>query len=368
MTRIIRGRAANDVDYTNTQRTKRKAKEDLVAKPPQKKVKRKPQKSSHKNGAAKPSVEHDYTQSTPPPTPTNPQATLLGIPTELRLQIYGYVFDSTLIHVHRHEIDELDDTMWSPPRFTWTPCRGVNPNSNLLCANPKWSGLCKESDRCTFRPFAPKDPTGFAALAWTCKFIRQETQEFFLRNTTVSIHARDVRPWLDHLEKNAPTYIDLLTRITITGLDNFETHMNTALADIKKRVPNLEAVGFQGQVAKWVWYDQSAPCLVDPSNKWKQWRMVEWMKTNFNRDITVAMEGHMFAKPRRWWNSGPTKEKQASFRVIREAIIPVDGMTSGTGWEDKDVRVYAAGPDLVEPKRNAKWRKWWRGKHAQALL
>jgi hypothetical protein len=67
--------------------------------------------------------------------PHNPEASLSALPAELRLQIYSYLCDDTLIHVHRHKKGSPEGT----DRFTWTPCRSPNTVFPVLCANPKVS-------------------------------------------------------------------------------------------------------------------------------------------------------------------------------------------------------------------------------------
>jgi hypothetical protein len=74
------------------------------------------------------SVVHDK-------APHSPEASFSALPTELRLQIYSYLCDATLIHVHRHKKESPEGT----DRFTWTPCRSPNTAFPVLCANPKVS-------------------------------------------------------------------------------------------------------------------------------------------------------------------------------------------------------------------------------------
>lgn len=305
------------------------------------------------------------TPSPAPPLPSNPRAMLLGLPAELRLEIYSYVFDSILIHIHRHNstVTEQDDGSLAPPRFTWTPCRGTHPTSPLLCANPKWSGLCEEADRCTFKPYAPPEVTGFAALTWTCRFIRQETQEFFLRNTTVSIHPLDVTPWLRHLEKHAPSHIELIRRVTIAGPDNYNMNIDPALDQVANRLPNLEAIGFQGQVPKWTMNTPGNSFRFNPQLMWRQWHIATYMR-RFDRSITVVMEGFVWVKPRRHWANGPPNDEQSVFRIVREGR-PNENMAQGSGWDDADVEIESHTSGLVAYKRIAKWRRWWRGKEVK---
>jgi hypothetical protein len=71
----------------------------------------------------------------PEKAPHNPEASFSALPAELRLQIYSYLCDDTLIHVHRHE----KKSPYGRDRFTWTPCRSPNKDYPALCANPKVS-------------------------------------------------------------------------------------------------------------------------------------------------------------------------------------------------------------------------------------
>jgi hypothetical protein len=136
-------------------------------------------------------------------TPENPRATFEGLPAELRLQIFGYLGESLLIHVHKRIKKKQKKNQALPP-FTWTPCRQPNPKTPLLCANPEWSSMCKEQDRCTREANAPLQLQGSWALAVSNKAIRNESLELFLRGATVSVHWDDLHPWLDHLIVYAP--------------------------------------------------------------------------------------------------------------------------------------------------------------------
>lgn len=302
----------------------------------------------------------------------------------MRLQIYGHVFNASLIHVHRHVLSTSEDGVVKA-RFTWTPCRAPNPKCTLFCENPKWSGLCEENDRCTFKPNNPPEVTGFKALIWTCKSIQQETQEFFLRNTTVSIHPNHVREFLDYLDANAPRYIGLLQRITLAG-PNTGGALRPVLEQIKDRLPNLQAVAFQGQVPKWT--VNSLMRSNDPRIDWRNWYMVNEMKC-FDRHITVAMEGLAWAKRRRHqWQNAPDHDEQTIIRIVREGresrgstqarnvahslftyFQPNNpGANPTPGWTDDDVDVEGFNSELVAYKRNAQWRKWWRSKELKRFV
>ncbi|KAH7378326.1 hypothetical protein BKA66DRAFT_533036 [Pyrenochaeta sp. MPI-SDFR-AT-0127] len=257
-------------------------------------------------------------------TPSNPQATLEGLPAELRLLIYDYLCDSAIIHVHRHCGFGSKGT-----RFTWTPCRSQNSTYPLLCANPKWSGMCDEEERCTYKIYAPPEPRGFWALGASNKWIRSEAQEFFLRRTVISIHPHELRYWLDHLDKHNP--------------------------DQPAQIHSL-----------WRWVSSSA--RGDPvvnREAWKTWFVSDWVRL-FDSSITVTIESMVWCKPRLRW--GPDiNEQQIAIRVLREGKKGEEGESDGGSvqpvYTDADVKVDIDQPGrLASAKRTAKWRQWWRGK------
>ncbi|KAF2823046.1 hypothetical protein CC86DRAFT_299496 [Ophiobolus disseminans] len=294
----------------------------------------------------------------------NNQATLSGIPAELRLQIYSHLCDSTLIHVHNHK-----DHNAGTSRFTWTPCRSPSAASPLLCANPKWSGMCEEEDRCTYKIYAPPEPVGFWALAASNKSIRNETQEFFLRRTVVSIHPHDLRPWLDHLEEKDPQRLDNLRRITLAAPNSYRNFNNTELQLVRDRIPNLEGLGLQCQDSLWRWVRSRLNNDIQmDDNAWKRWHLVDWLKA-FDPSVTIAMEAMVWRKVHPRWNPNDT-EQQVAIRVTREGRTAGDGSgyRSTSGWADEDVEVEVVKPgNLASKKRNAKWRQWWRGKEMKGF-
>lgn len=295
-------------------------------------------------------------------TPQNAQATLEGLPAELRLQIYDYLCDSTIIHVHHHDHHADGST-----RFTWTPCRSPSPKSPLLCANPKWSGLCNEKDRCTHKVYAPAEPRGFWALAASAKAIRSEAKEFFLRRTVVSISAIHLELWLDYLAKHAPRQIDQLRRITLAGPNTWAAFSSHTTQILRDRVSNLEGVGFQCQDSIYRWFSYFRPAIELDRAAWKKTNIYHWI-LGFDPSVEIAAEVLVWRKPGLSWTVN-TVEQQIAIRVLRRARAPDDGESGvwkGPLVRDEDIEVEVDNPgQLVECKRNAKWRQWWRGKETR---
>ncbi|KAH3919275.1 hypothetical protein HBI56_102020 [Parastagonospora nodorum] len=91
-----------------------------------------------------------------------PNATLLGLPAELRLLIYGLFSDSKMVHVQSPRASA----------YTWIPCKGKRYS------------------------LAPAAPLGFWGLAATAKSVRAEMQDLFLEECVFSIQPSDVVGWL----------------------------------------------------------------------------------------------------------------------------------------------------------------------------
>jgi hypothetical protein len=286
-------------------------------------------------------------------TPENPQATLSGLPAELRLQIYSYLCDSCIIHVHRKR-----------KRFTWTPCRSPSLATPLLCLHPKWSGMCDEEDRCTYKKDAPPEPIGFWALAASNKFIRNETQDFFLRKAVVSIHPQDLHPWLDHVSKTNPRQIDNLRRITLAGPNTYKNFSSIEFQTLRDRIPKLEGIGVQCQDASWRW-SGSWPGGDISSDEWKKWNIVDYVKS-FDPSITIALEAIVWRRMDSIYATS-SMGQQIAIRIIRHGKLAEGG--SGSGWTDTDVDfqyIRQEGPPRIY-KKNARWCQWWRGEDTRGF-
>ncbi|KAF2267449.1 hypothetical protein CC78DRAFT_577160 [Lojkania enalia] len=328
-------------------RTKGKGKTDLLVKP-RKAIPRKTG-SKRKSPAVDPISPSTWRE------PANPQATFMGLPTELRLHIYSYISNATLMHVYRHKEGQWINGNWRPPRFFWSPCQAPHPDYPMLCLNPKWSGLCEESERCAYRIYSPPESSGFVALSQTCKLIHSETQEFFRRGTSVCIHPQEVRPWLDHLESIAPEQIECLQSVTFFGMRPDRSWYDVAIKELKSRVPNLTTVGCQGQVRKWSMLNGRH---VFDAELWRNWYLAQCVKT-LDANITVVMEGYIFNKRRVNYAHSPDKDEQLVVRVVREGK---NGKYNGDSWTNGNVETELRRSELISPKRTAKWRQWWRGK------
>lgn len=192
--------------------------------------------------------------------------------------------------------------------------------------------------------------------------------KFFRKDIIVSIHPNDFVAWLDYIGQVAPDFIKSVTGITFAAPGNWGLSLLTELRGASKQLPNLQAVGFQGQIPEY-----SPDYLVEhvsestgfcPIPKFRGWYMTDWMK-QFPSELIVAVEVFSWTKPRSWRPKGiieREKDHQYGVRLAREG--KEEGNDSGRedGWTYDDIDINFQRPELVEWKRTAPWRKCWSSK------
>lgn len=298
-------------------------------------------------------------------TPKNPQATFEGIPAELRVMIHELASRSTIIHVHMHKPDhtpitDIFDIFDEQVKWYWTPCRGTNPKTPLLCANPKWSGMCKEEERCTYKLAAPPEPRGFWALIACNKAIRREAKAPCLRSTVISIRSALLENWISHLSTYAPSQIEQIRRVTLAGPDLLYIG-NDAMESLEKNFPNLEGVGYQ--------------CHSSFHNNWtKQWRDGQWVisllaprdwanlkwTSHFDSSVDMVFEALVWRDPTELLLHEPQRpERMTAIRVFAQGtrdVRDIGTLRDMEIWWPKEV--INCSP-LPEPQNKAMWRYWW---------
>lgn len=286
----------------------------------------------------------------------NSQASLLGLPTELRLEIYALLYDRLKIHVHYRSGVKAD-------RWTWNPCRSPSALPPLLCANPKWSEMCKEENRCTYYVGTPREPSGAWALAASSRLIRDEAHQAFFRESVVSIHPRDLAKWLDHLIYKNPRQVDSLRHVTLAGPNLWRVLSRVEFETLRTRVPNPQSLGVQCQSPVWHFVHMSDQSKVKPlevdRNEWHIWNIVRWVQ-DFDPSVTIAMEAMIWREQRAPCDPKQL-EQQIAYRLFREG--KASGSIPGTDWTEADVEIDSVGSDDLAPcRKGTKWKQWWRGR------
>lgn len=102
-----------------------------------------------------------------------PQASLLGLPAELRLQIFSYLSEPIRFHVDSsHQDYDPSKCNFEHKRLCHTP----EPVHASLCSTPRFSGLTPPASMCHNQCGAP---THRLAIRGVCKLFRSETRALF---------------------------------------------------------------------------------------------------------------------------------------------------------------------------------------------
>jgi hypothetical protein len=189
-----------------------------------------------------------------------------------------------------------------------------------------------------------------------------------MKDSVFAIHPLKVRRWLQWLKKHAPKQLNSIRKVTLTGPDHPAHFPSYVLPELKKKLPNLTAVGYQCQMPRyWCLSDeQLANPEIDPTSpqfRWNvaRWNIVQWVRI-FGPKVTVVIEGLVWIRKQRIKDPVSNariqvKERQGIIRVVRERK---DDEYVGTGWEFDNMKLEVEQPGaLVAGKRNAEWRIWW---------
>jgi hypothetical protein len=263
-----------------------------------------------------------------------------------------------MVHVHKRR-----------GRYTWTPCKGTNPTYPLLCHHPRWSGLCPETERCSYKHAETPEPRGFWGLAATCKLVHEEMEHLFMKETCFSIHPAHMKGWLTWLDRHAPKQLHSITKVTFAGPDHrlhAPSHYTGTLEAVEKALPNLEAIGYQCQTPQSTWitkyYDlYSLGRGLGERDHWASWHPFECLDI-FAPTITVVVEGMVWWKPEEYHH-----EYQGIIRVVRDGK---QERYKGSGCEDDDVKLEVVQPQRIayhEGKDPIGWELWWETEQLQAF-
>ena len=260
----------------------------------------------------------------------NPQATLGGLPTELRLQIYDYLCESSIIHL----------SCGPHGKLTWTPCWSTDPEFPLLCSATKRSRLFNEENRCSNGLNAPQEQRGCWALAASNKIIRSEAKEYLLCRSVISIQIGDLHSCLEQLTEHRAGQ---LRRITVEGGRPHGLFPDVRLVRLLiDRVPNLEAVGLQRRDKNF-------------SAASSRFKVLRWMRV-MDPSITIAMEAIL--KP---------GDKPISIRIMNERITTAESAARAASGHKVErngvVKVEVETQWKLARNKNAGWilpvNPWW---------
>lgn len=222
--------------------------------------------------------------------------------------------------------------------------------------------MCKEEDRCTHKLTAPPEPRGFWALIACNKAIRREAKAPCLRNTAISIGPCEFGIWFYHLSLHAPSHIQQIRRITIAGPEKFSLG-DFAMDTLRAGFPNIQGVGYQchSPFRRWTKQWRNGRWMI-PKYAWKDWASLE-LTSHFDPSVEFVLEAIVWRHPNNLLPSEPEgPEHMTAVRVFCQGTKDVRDIETlrkmDRMWHTETVDC----SPLPEPKRNAMWRTWWRGK------
>jgi hypothetical protein len=249
-------------------------------------------------------------------TSIHSHATLLGLPAELRLQIYAHLANS--LHVHYTSLHGAWSGVWSD--LSNQICPHPDPEFPQLCMRPAFSGLYLPQDTCTpprraYRTFDAQTVERIKfrrrqtfAIRQTCKFIYSETQGIFEATarkgvTSISIFAMAAHSVLNDLGSEILVNI---RRITFERECFLPKEMRPALRWFEinqtRCVPNLEVLALQG----FNWhrkFEVRRPLdqVIFVPERWRELPMVRRFEKILSPKVTIIVEswsclgpGHRF--------------------------------------------------------------------------
>jgi hypothetical protein len=238
-------------------------------------------------------------------------ASLLGLPAELRLEIFSYLSEPLRFHVDSAGQD-LDRRKWTftHKRLCYTP----DPVHPSLCTTPCFSGLVSHNSIC--QNLGGKH-THRLAIRGVCKLFLKETNDVLntdLFSLTLVDHLDEARSVLKSMSAQR---LEMLVELTIQVLPGGRhrewgdvSRVVVYLRHHRTAFPNLRTIAIQApQRFRKLSHSQVDPVhYFDPEGEWRwQWPIVELKKTFRNR-AQIIFEGWIVLRAGHMLCSGTTDE------------------------------------------------------------
>jgi hypothetical protein len=160
------------------------------------------------------------------------------------------------------------------------------------------------------------------SLAATCKSIRNEMQELFMRDCAFSVEPLKVQGWLCWMKLHAPKVFPTIRKLTLAGPQHHKHFPYDTVGTVKRHLPLLEAVGLQCQTPMFHWISTLATSpTVHITSRWRQWEVVQALES-FDARVSIMSESIIWIKEQTVVVNGkPTavREQQAIIRLTQEA-------------------------------------------------
>lgn len=280
-----------------------------------------------------------------------PRASLLGLPTELRLKVYSHLAEGLHLHIYFSSVQSRECKR-PVTRFCSTPDREFPQ----LCSRPAFSGLYVTPELCHKKRGLSNNPF---ALRATCRTIYIETQGILGKKklgVTLYIDSSRAYTSLELLKLDARMH---LTRLTIVYATNGSIPYSSGLHPIiaylqhnARSFTSLCTLAIQTTQPRYkfcVKRPQRQP-LFDPKNTWHKLWFVNVLREAFEARVTIVLEAWVLV--RAGYKENFTKADQ---------MVIIRGVAWGKKEQVKygDVGFEMARKVAVADEKHAEWKKWW---------
>ena len=323
----------------------------------------------------------------------NPQATLLGLPPELRLEIYDRLYPSRLTHVSttggsrglgtictgvlgrpRSYNFTFASTDNAPLRLFWRPC--LCPSLSLdTCARPLWSGLTMPEESCSTDHCPIRYDFNIAA---TCKSLRREVLHHVLAQVSMSLqtayaifqsHTSDI---LDHMRHLTLTPDELYSLDSSFTRDEFDPSLlSTYRLLTSQPLPSLQSITMQTRLATKVFRTTPRSIQIFGGREWPRrfvahpnWLFI-WRKLTFGDDklprsfpVPIHAEFWAILTPKDHDLGLANDAHDREMLCIRKHIPRLENIKSAiknTEVDDLEVSVH----EIVNKEKTARWKSFW---------
>jgi len=294
-----------------------------------------------------------------------PQASLLGLPTELRLEIYHQLADT----LHAHHMFYFDNVHKPDARtsFHKWPCSFPDPQFPQLCTRPRFSGLHRTQELCKHR----SDGVDAFAIRRTCRLIYAESRDVFESSgmkkvTGISTVAGSLYKSIFDLSRVG---MQQLRRITLQETPYNLVQMQETIYQLERWAHCMNAlhtIAVQGPIAHTRFNDQKRPNgrYFSPETTWQELTIVKKLDSIFEGRVTIVVDAWICFRPSHnlYEGSGESEEMLNVRGVLWTAGEPRKTQFSMTRKEVVEGNAESGICLAAGSLRQAEWRMYWMGK------
>ena len=279
-----------------------------------------------------------------------PRASLLGLPTELRLLIYTHLAESVHLHIDYPPSWVRPWSMYKPSNTRMRFCHAPDTTFRQLCAKPMFSGLAATEDLCHQRnENAARNKHHPFALRATCKRVYEETRGIL--QIGITVQADYTSEMLKALRPDTRRSLVRLTILDIPG--GWVLHGAVAYLSYHAwEFPSLRSVAVQTRQPHYkfcVKRPRRHP-LFHPESTWDKLWFVNALYKIFDKEVTVVLEAWVVVRAGYRENQSAVDEM-----VVIRGVVRGSRETKRSGNSEFEMRREA----VVAPEKSAPWKEWW---------